>query len=218
MDKPRRVGGACFQPGGHRPKHLLRYALLLACTFVLSAVEVRADGFSITFDDSSDTPTVTVTGSNIDVAFISTSCVGETCTVSEYSPWYLRLPIFGADFNIGDAGTTPLVSDSATFQLVDNSHTYSGYNVLTLSLNSGDPTSAPQTCELYGCSFFEGGDPITSSVNWWSTTNDQILYLSDSDVTTVPEPSTILPLLAGFAGLGITKLRGKVAARRKWLG
>lgn len=80
-----------------------------------------------------------------------------------------------------------------------------GSNTLFLA----EPTSGPL---FYAPSF--PGQPGSGTVGGLAPLSYSI---SSDTAEDVPEPSSLVLLLTGFAGVGFARLRGKVAVRRNWL-
>ncbi len=216
IDKPTASKWSLFSPGGRRPKNLLAVALVLACMFGLSAVQGRADGFNITFFDTTDTLTFSITLSgpaNPEHVESFSSCLPESCLVTITEP-----PVFGAlntstsTRQIFEPGPNPLLSDFlATTTGFDE---VSQVNFIQYFFQS-DTEGTPLVCDpSFNCfsstvetGLVQGIETVTTPLGFTDTISFQ------SDLNPVPEPSSILLLLTGFAGLGITKLRGKVVAR-----
>src|ERR1700676_4488312 len=187
---PRKLSN--FSTGCHRQKYFLLFALVLACIFVLSTEQVRADGYTITFTDINNSLGVTVTGQNTVATITSYGCIASTneehCSVN-FTP-LSRFYSAGPDRVTAIAEDATLTNQSDRFVLLTD-FLRGGTQLNFWSNNiSGIP------CALFGsCQLFEDGTVQQgTTIQWTSPTNtitDTILFQSGDNGAT-PEPSSVL--------------------------
>jgi PEP-CTERM motif-containing protein len=217
-----------FATGRRGAKDWTSFALILVCLHVLSALNARADGLNIIFLDSSESPTASVTGTATNRTITNQGCsvqstsfsntgVAEVCTlivlstngaeIGDFSP-IIGIAEASDPTQMGDLG--PVIGIRSIGNVIRNEYVLQFISDLTT------PLFACNQISNLGCNLVEDGtvQPL-GTVNWSDSTTDTLQF--QSDVSDVPEPSSILLLLTGFAGLRFAKLRRKVAARKKWL-
>ena len=191
-----------FLPAGRfRLKHSLLLHIALVGTFLQAARPAKADTIRdlvIVFQDSTDSVGVKVIGVS-DQRVTTSSVLPEQISVLVSEPIIdahvqsLNFPSFPA-VNIDEGDGT--VSDFFAIPFFIPERTHSQYHALFSSdPNRGIGGRCSQ--ERLGCQITEDGTVQTiGTVTWTDGTVDTIRFQSDSEV---PEPSTILLMLTGFA-------------------
>jgi len=184
-----------------------------ALTFCLLQPFGAAGGpITITFNDLTESPFITVTGSPADTvraSFVGTGCVGEICTVTLAAPInYVSgtgVGIIGSANIFGsllDDGATPSDTYLQTLNTGTPTQTNPSGVSFTLIFNSTDGVQAlpPNTFSLQTLTETGAVQPL-DNFQWAGTgVTDQVTFVSDA----VPEPSTGLLMLVGVALAGIS--------------
>lgn len=205
----------------------MRKLSFVAVAVLLSALgsnAVRAQtavsGITITFQDLTETPTMSVTGATSARSVTLGGCnnpfswfgvpASELCVVQISSTDGAVITSSEFDVNVSDpAPNSGVVSDN----IHDLNLGSSAYVVNLFSAPDPNPasgTSCATVTDTVGCALTEDGTlQIAGTVTWSDGAVDTIQFQSADSPTPTPEPSSLLLLGTGLLGLG-------GAARRKW--
>jgi hypothetical protein len=183
------------------PMRQMTPALLLLTSCLPAALLLlppRAQADILTFNDSTESPTVDLHGSTR----MSGSCTGETCSVTITGP----AGMFDGGFtntlvflSYVDPGTTN-ISDKFDYELTLHSAT------ITFTSDSETPLGTCPTTQLLFCPAEDGTVQTWNSILWHTldgkqTVTDTIQFQSDVDA--VPEPSALVLLSSCMLGVGL---------------
>jgi hypothetical protein len=195
---------------GWRIARLSRGAISLVGLVMLMAVRLYAD--DITFLDGTDSVSVSSSSSRI----LFSSCLLEVCSVT------LSGPANASTFSVGGSGVSfaAEIAEPGSIKISDEIDVNPNLPDLTKVFVDffSDHENRGIPCNVVGgCQLTEDGTVQTAvQITWLDNTGavvavDNIKFQSDVAVTPVPEPASVLLLLTGFAGLGISRLRHRVA-------
>ena len=185
-------------------------ALVVLCSVLVVPRLAKCD--VITFNDSGETISVSVPASRIPSGSGSLSCPNPANTIEEECELFLAPPSVGATISSTTLSQfTFIAEDSAgvnasDFLLAETVKNSPDFLVDFVSLE--DPIF--ETCPVpAGCSILENGSVQTlGTITWSDGTVDQIKFQSNVEASAVPEPSSLLLLVAGLMGAaGATRRR-----------
>jgi hypothetical protein len=180
---------------------LFSIVCLLSLT-LFAAGQARADGFTITIVDNGDmpvtAPSLIITGSSSAASVIFDNCGTNGCTiVLAPNPLFTAISI-PSNFYLNLPGN-PVVADWYQFTL-------SGGDVIIGFSNT--PPIDP-LCSDHGCTAITGALVTVGQITWGDPVSDTIQFetASGTGTTPAPEPSSLLLLLGGLAGIAALFLR-----------
>jgi len=188
-------------------RRLLLSIVCLLSLLLFAAPQARADGLTITIVDNGDMPvappSLIITGSSSAASVVFQNCATNGCTIAlAPNPHWTVLSI-PANFYLSLPGNLD-VADWYQFILSANGDVTIGF--------ANTPPSDPTCSDNGGCTPITGA-PITVGQITWLFLGDpvtdtiQFETASGSTGTPAPEPSSLLLLLGGLAGLAALSRR-----------
>jgi len=178
-------------------RRLLFSLVCLLSLLLFTPPQARADGFTITIVDNGDmpvtAPSLIITGSSSAASVVFDNCGTNGCTiVLAPNPLFTAISI-PSNFYLNLPGN-PDVADWYQFTLSANGDVTIGFS----NLPPIDPL-----CGDHGCTAITGALVTVGQITWGDPVSDTIQFetASGSTGTPAPEPSSLLLLLGGLAGI-----------------
>jgi hypothetical protein len=187
------------------PRRLLKTSLILSSLLLLTALEARADGYTITFVDTGGAPSVSISGTSTAGTIVFDNCASEGCTIVEApNPSFFLTQPLPQNFYIAAPGPNPIVA--AWFQFIVSQ------GDLVIGFSTSPPID-PLCSEVHCAATIGTGDIIAGQIQWADPVTDTVVFSSGSSgPSPTPEPSSLLLLAAGLFGVTAMKSRKRVAA------